>query len=1012
MDSITYNTNMDKIQVHKRDGAYEDVSFDKIMTRIMNICKGDANLAPLPNVDYVEIAKKTISGLVGGMETSELDNLAASVAQPLAIDHPDYGHFASRISISNIHKSDAYLLRDLFNGRQEPSMANSHKEGIDVEEIRLRQFYWVARALFENVDDEGNRAPLIAPDVYAFVCEWADELEAMIDYRNDYLFDYTGISQLRDGYLKKVKIGNARVVVERPQHMFMRVALGIWVAFAFNDVVTRGPNEPRCINWKAYLTNNEAIWAASRALFAQYIGPHTLAIFDREVVNQTINWSNLTIYLSQAANRIGASRANRAKAAADLAKVEAMIAENKIGWDGLVMKIRARLRRDDAISWANEVMIRISETYEMMSAKYATHATPTLFNSASLIPQLSSCFLLGPGYDSLDSITELWKNISMIQKTTGGVGSHIHNIRASGSLIRTSGGQSNGITPMIKVMDSISEYIDQGGLRPGSHKVALEPWHPDILEFIKLKRPLGNGAKALFYAIWASDEFFRTVLRENEIMAKTGVRPELWGLICPDKAQVELGVGLQDLYDAKFRTTWINDEELEAIKDDYLFTYYYRGLIGRGEAKMVSASKILYEIIATMTETGTPDMMAKDACNRKSNQKHCGTIKSSNLCAEIIELTTPEEIAVCNLASICLPKYATRAKTGPKGRQYGHVSNAHMAACEGFTFTGGHMWFDYDSLERVIRIIVRNINQVIDVEYYPDEKARYSNMRHRPMGIGIQGLADLYNIFRIPFDSEEAMKLNVDIAEFMYYVAVHESCELAKIHGHYETFPGSPLSEGKFQFDLWAEEGHFEAKEWPLACDWAKLRQDVIKYGTRNSLFIAKMPTSSTSTIMNNSPSFEPHGAIFYKRRAKFGEFIQVNKYLIDDLMQLGLWGPSIRNKILASNKGSIQDIEEIPKEIRDIYKIAWDISPKVIINQAATSGPFVDQSQSMNIFIPAVNTSILSQVIFAGWRRGLKTLNYYIRQLAATDAQKTQIVAEEVKACKRDDPDCKSCGS
>jgi ribonucleoside-diphosphate reductase alpha subunit len=558
------------------------------------------------------------------------------------------------------------------------------------------------------------------------------------------------------------------------------------------------------------------------------------------------------------------------------------------------------------------------ETYNLMSEKWFIHATPTLFNAGTPKPQLSSCFLLSVTDDSIAGIFETLTRCALISQSAGGIGLSIHNVRATGSYIKGTGGTSNGIIPMLRVYNDTARYVDQGGgKRKGAFAVYLEPWHADIFEFLDLKKNHGKEemrARDLFYAMWICDLFMERV--------KNG---EDWSLFDPSEAP-----GLFDCYGGEF---------------DALYHKYEKE--GRAR-KTVKAQDLWFAILESQIETGTPYILYKDAANRKSNQKNLGTIRSSNLCTEIMEYTSADEVAVCNLASISLPKF---------------VENGV---------------FNFQKLADITRVATRNLNKVIDVNYYPVIEARNSNMRHRPIGLGVQGLADAYILMRFPFDGPGARQLNKDIFETIYYAAVSESCELAKKLGHYESFPGSPMSKGEFQFDMW---GEIPTKRW----DWEALRADVVKFGTRNSLLLAPMPTASTSQILGNNECFEPYTSNIYTRRTLSGEHIIVNKHLLKDLVRLNLWDDDMKEMVMASN-GSIMNIEIIPQEIRDLYKTAYEISQKVIIDQAADRGAFICQSQSLNIFMEAPTFAKLSSMHFYGWSRGLKTGMYYLRSKAATD--------------------------
>jgi ribonucleoside-diphosphate reductase alpha subunit len=617
------------------------------------------------------------------------------------------------------------------------------------------------------------------------------------------------------------------------------------------------------------------------------------------------------------------------------------------------------------------------ETYHYMSEKWFIHATPTLFNAATPKPQLSSCFLLSMTDDSISGIFETLSRCAKISQSAGGIGLSIHNIRAKGSYIKGTGGTSNGIIPMLKVFNDTARYVDQGGgKRKGAFAVYLEPWHADILEFLELKKNHGKEelrARDLFYAMWIPDLFMQRVKEDGQ-----------WSLFCPNEAQ-----GLYDSYGGEF---------------EQLYHQYER----EGKAKKVlKAQELWFAILESQIETGTPYILYKDACNKKSNQKNLGTIRSSNLCTEILEYTSKDEVAVCNLASIGLNKF---------------VSNGE---------------FDFQKLFEVTRVVTRNLNKVIDINYYPIPEARNSNMRHRPIGIGVQGLADAFILLRMPFDSPEARKLNKDIFETIYFASLTESCALAAKDGHYESYQGSPASKGELQFDMW---GVKPSDKW----DWSTLKNNISQHGLRNSLLVAPMPTASTSQILGNNECFEPYTSNIYTRRTLSGEYIVVNKHLLNDLIGLGLWNEEMKEKLMLYN-GSVQQIDEIPTHIKELYKTAWEISQKVIIDMAADRGAFICQSQSLNLFVESPSFSKLSSMHFYGWQRGLKTGMYYLRSKAAVDPikftlsekhQQKFVVKEnhadvtistsvadnllpditmefsEPKACSLDDPNCLMCGS
>jgi len=600
------------------------------------------------------------------------------------------------------------------------------------------------------------------------------------------------------------------------------------------------------------------------------------------------------------------------------------------------------------------------ETYVLMSKKIFTHASPTMFNAGTPRPQLSSCFLLTMQDDSIEGIYNTLKQCAHISKNAGGIGVSVHKIRASGSYIRGTNGTSNGIVPMLRVFNNTARYVDQGGgKRKGSFAMYLEPWHADIFAFLDLRKNFGSEeerARDLFYALWVPDLFMKKVEKGED-----------WYLMCPDECP-----GLADCFGEKF----------ERLYTSYVAKGKYR--------KKVNSRKLWAKILSAQMETGTPYMLYKDACNRKSNQKNLGTIRSSNLCCEIIEFSSPEECAVCNLASVALPKF----------------------------IDDNQIVFDHKALYKVIKVITRNLNKVIDVNFYPIEAARRSNMRHRPIGIGVQGLADVFIRLGMPFTSPKARQLNKEIFETIYYAACEASMELAQKGGHYETFPGSPASKGKLQFDLWDIEPSTD--RW----DWSKLKEDIKCYGLRNSLLTAPMPTASTAQILGNNECFEPYTSNVYIRRTLAGEFVVVNNHLLRDLIKLNLWSNLMKDKLIAAN-GSIQDIHEIPDQLKEVYKTVWEYSQKDLIEMAADRGAYIDQSQSFNVHMANCTSGKLTSMHFCGWKAGLKTGMYYLRTKAAVDAIKFTVDAEKLEgaAMKRmmamkkeaktkDENDCINCGA
>lgn len=974
------------MQVIKRNGQLEPVSFDKVLIRLQDLCtpSGEfADLSPLKNVSCAEIAKDTIAGITDKVTTKQLDNLAVNIAVHRAYEHPEYDTFAARIFMSNYHKDTIYNLEKHFSCKV------------------TALFKYTCRALYENYIN-GIQTPLIAPHIYAIVCKWGDIIEKEINYSHDYHYDYLGCQMLYDFYLQKSHINGLHMQIERPQHMLMRVALGLHCSEPYK-------------NFDKMRYNNSAILSKIQNNIGKYLSPSTQESIIAKIRESCIEWKDVITLLS-----------NHGAPAEKLDEIAQIIAEHTLSWNDLLAKFDVQEPDWNAVF----------ETYRLMRDGYFTHATPTLYNSGTCIPQLSSCFLMQLSYDSLDAITDWWKNMSQISKWAGGIGSHVHNIRPELSYIRGTNGKSNGFKPLLKVVNEISLYIDQGGnKRPGSHAIYIEPWCGDIEKILDLKLPRGNDcdrARSLFYALWVPDEFMRAIEHE----AATG--EICWYLMDPSKSP-----RLDDVYDAKLVTTYIDN----ANPREFAFTHLYRKYIREGKfIKRISAVSLWNQICNTIAECGIPYICFKDAANRKSNQKNLGTIKSSNLCTEIMEYSAPDEIAVCNLASICLSKFIIAGplavppavKTARDMEFEVSLAYKYQLILPNCPRISQLAYFDWAKFEQVIRVAVRNLNKVIDINAYPLDEAKYSNLRHRPIAIGEQGLADLFTKLRIPYDSDEADKLSFYIHEFMYYISLDESCELARTYqeepchrqdkiaqiksrmgsddginicnmidldkakqkcaGAYQSFAGSPLAQGKFQFELWVEEQLGENRDpikYRLSCDWETLRKKISNYGVRNSQLIALMPTASTSSIMGNSPCFEPHNAIIYKRRNLAGEFTVINKDFINDMIDLGLWNQSLRNSVLQDKHGSVQSAYGLDSQLKEVYKIAWNINQHKLIDMSLTRDPFIDQASSLNWFIPQVTPRILTKLHFYGWRRGKKTSSYYTRQLPRVDAQKIQLVED-----------------
>ncbi|CAI9726343.1 ribonucleoside-diphosphate reductase large subunit-like [Octopus vulgaris] len=750
--------NSPHLYVVKRDGRKEDIHFDKITSRIKKLCY---NL----NMDFIRpenITMKVINGLYSGVTTVELDNLAAETAATMTTKHPDYAILAARIAVSNMHKETKKVFSDVMED------------------------------LYNYVNHRtGKHSPKIAPHIFELIKSNQEKLNSAIIHDRDYKYNYFGFKTLERSYLLKIN----DKVAERPQHMLMRVAVGI----------------------------------------------------HQDDINAAI------------------------------------------------------------------------ESYNLMSEKWFTHASPTLFNSGTNRPQMSSCFLLAMQSDSIEGIYDTLKQCALISKNAGGIGVHVHNIRSFGSYIAGTNGNSNGLLPMLRVFNNTARYVDQGGnKRPGAFAIYLEPWHADIFDFLDCKKNTGKDeqrARDLFYALWIPDLFMERVEQNGD-----------WTLMCPNECP-----GLSDVWGKEFEDLYISYEKA-----------------GKGK-RTLKAQQVWYAVIEAQTETGTPYMLYKDSCNRKSNQQNLGTIKCSNLCTEIVEYTAPDEVAVCNLASIALNMFVKPDRT-----------------------------FDFDKLKSVTKVIVKNLNKIIDTNCYPVEEAKRSNMRHRPIGIGVQGLADAFLLMRYPFDSEEAQELNKQIFATIYFASLETSCELAEKFGPYETYDGSPVSKGILQYDMWETEPH------PMH-DWAALKDRIAKHGVRNSLLLAPMPTASTAQILGNNESIEAYTSNIYTRRVLSGEFMVVNHHLLKDLTELGLWNGDMKNELIANN-GSIQSMD-VPDDLKKLYKTVWEISQKIVIKMAADRGIYIDQSQSLNLHIAEPNYGKLTSMHFYAWKMGLKTGMYYLRTKPAVNA-------------------------
>ena len=823
---VNNNNNTDNdMRVTKRDGKLEEMSFDKILNRIKKLGQ-EVGI----QINYSSLVMKVIDQLYDKIETAKIDELAAEQCASLSTQHLDYGVLASRIVVSNHQKNTA------------------------------SSFSHVMKKLYGFEDIHSVHKPLIANHIWKYIEQNADELDEMIDHSRDYLIDFFGFKTLERAYLFRLK----NKVVERIQHMWLRVSIGIHVN------------------------------------------------------------SN----------------------------------------DGSTSKIVELIR----------------ETYDLMSQKYFTHATPTLFNSGTPRPQLSSCYLIAMEDDSLDGIYNTLKDCAFISKWAGGIGLHIHNIRAKGTHIHGTNGTSNGIVPMLRVFNNTARYIDQGGgKRNGSFAIYLEPWHPDVEDFLEMKKNHGDEeskARDLFYALWISDLFMERVKENGK-----------WSLFCPNECP-----GLSDVYGDKFVELYTNYESSGKAR------------------KTMNARDLWFKILDAQMETGTPYLLFKDAANKKSNQQNLGTIKSSNLCVEIIQYSDDKETAVCNLASIALPTFVdTNTKV-----------------------------FDYEKLHEVAKVVTNNLNKVIDVNFYPTEKTQRSNMLHRPIGIGVQGLADAFILMDIPFHSEEAKEVNKLIFETIYHAALEKSNEISiaikerymsqvELHDHtvlyemkytnglkyglkpahvgaYQSFENSPASKGILQFDMWGVEPT------PGRYDWQALKQSIVDHGLRNSLLLAPMPTASTSQILGFNECFEPFTSNLYSRRTLAGEFVVVNKYLMKELIELGLWNEQIKNNIIA-NKGSVQQLTMLSEHIRNKYKIVWEMPMKHLIDMSADRGAFICQSQSLNLWVEDPTYNTLTSMHFYSWKKGLKTGIYYLRRKAKHQAQQFTIEPEK-KTVEEKDEICEMCSA
>ena len=779
--------NSTEMRVIKRNGQLEDLAFDKILSRIRKLGQ-EAGI----HINYQLLVMKVIDQLYDKIPTSKIDELAAEQCAVTSTNHLDYATLAGRIVVSNHQKNTDSLFSN------------------------------VMETLYEFKDIHNNHYPLVSESLWEFTKMHRQELNNMIVHDRDYLIDYFGFKTLERAYL--FRLGNK--IVERPQHMWMRVAIGI------------------------HGNKNNS---------------HALSL--------------------------------------------------------------------------------VKETYDLMSQKFFTHATPTLFNAGTPRSQLSSCYLVAMDDDSIEGIYSTLKDAALISKYSGGIGLHIHNVRAKDSHIRGTNGKTDGIVPMLRVFNNTARYVNQSGRRNGSFAIYLEPWHADIEDFLEMKKNHGDEemkARDLFYALWISDLFMERVKNNGK-----------WSLMCPNECP-----GLSDVYGNEFITLYEKYEQEGKIR------------------KTVNARDLWFKILDAQMETGTPYILYKDAANNKSNQKNIGTIKSSNLCCEIIEYSDANETAVCNLASIALPSFVDQTTRK----------------------------FDYDKLHKITKVVTNNLNTVIDINYYPTEKTRRSNMNHRPIGVGVQGLADTFVLMDISFYSEEAKEVNKLIFETIYHAALERSNEIAIMDKPYSTFLGSPASQGILQFDMWS----ITPSE---RYNWAALKESIIKYGLRNSLLVAPMPTACTSQILGFNECFEPFTSNLYSRRTLAGEFVVVNKYLMKELIELGVWNEKIKNNII-SNKGSIQQLTILSEHIRNKYKIVWEIPMKHVIDMSADRGAFICQSQSLNLWVEDPTYNTLTSMHFYSWKKGLKTGIYYLRRKAKHQAQQFTIEPEEKNKEEEKDEICEMCSA
>lgn len=868
--------NQTKMRVKKRDGTLVPVRLDEITDRIASLSKDlDQKV-----IDPVKITLEVVEKIHDGISTSLIDSFTAEICHTKAIEHPHFNILASRLIIGD-HQKTIQIIANL-------------------------KFSEVCKLLYTNTDQLGEQSSLISDELYNMSQDDKEIIDNMIDHGRDFLLDYFGFKTLTKNYLLKV----AGKVVETPQHMFMRVALGIHGKFKL---------------------------------------PPTS--------------------LTEKLNKIVQELSNKGIPEDQIKSLSIKLLELATGKT-------SDFKLDDGKLYEADYQL-VKETYDLLSMKYFTHATPTLYNAGTRWPQFFSCFLKGMA-DSLTgqnnntqgSIYTTLEKVAEISKRSGGIGIHVHEIRANGSYIRGTGGKGDGIVPMLKVYNDTARYVNQGGRRSGSFAIYLEPWHADIRDFLKLGLKHGDQnrrAPDLFYAMWIPDLFMERV-KNNEP----------WSLMCPSECP-----GLANVYGKDFKKLYERYEKEGRVVDT------------------INAQDLWHEILKSQIETGTPYMTYKDAANYKSNQKNVGIIKSSNLCSEIMEYSDTEKYACCVLASLVLPTYVVPVpvkETKPKKSKDQKKDESESEP---------EMMFDHEKLAEVVKVVCRNLNKLIDLNYYPVEETRRSNMSERPIGIGIQGLADVFFKLGLPYDSEEAIKLDKEIMETIYFAALSSSMELSKKDGPYATFKGSPISKGQFQFDLWKEFPTNKEQVPEIShsgrYDWDKLKREIKKHGVRNSLVTALMPTATTSQIMGSaSESFEPITSNCYTRRVKAGEFLLINPYMAADLVKAGVWNEDMRQKLL-STRGSLQSIPEIPQKLKDIYKTVWEIQQKVLIDHSVARAPYVDQSQSLNLYFADGNQDKITKAHFYGWSRGLKTGSYYIRTKPAANAASFTLTKEEERPVEKE---------